>query len=189
MIRLQSYSCYLLQFDILFFRERHIASIHRSNTNYVPSANRNNDTRSILNQCDFLLKHNGVTMTSKHREKNHFHTFFFLVLSFVKQLLEKLEQTNFCVKRDKICLRQNIGSIRDSHACTRKSSRLSPLSGYVHLEQAPVIIIFIEIITIIWFFWIFAFSCYPFFSLSVRLISNLKRQEQKKNLQTLRTNS
>ena len=91
--------------------------------------------------------------------------FSFLVLSFVKQL-EKLEQTNFFVKRDKICLRQNIGSIRDSHACTRKSSRLSPLSGYLHLEQAPVIIIFIEIITIIWFFWIFAFSCYPFFSLS-----------------------
>ena len=81
-IRLESYSCYLLQFDILFFRERHIASIHRSNTNYVPAANRDNDTRSIINHCDFLLKHNGVTMTSKRREKSHFYMFFFPSFKF-----------------------------------------------------------------------------------------------------------
>ena len=40
------------------FRERHIASIQQSNTNYVPAANCNNDTRSIINHSDFLLKHN-----------------------------------------------------------------------------------------------------------------------------------
>ena len=38
----------------------------------------------------------------------------------IKQRLVKLQQTNFCVKRDKICLRQNIGFILDSHACTKK---------------------------------------------------------------------
>ena len=43
---------------MLFFRERHIASIQQSNTNYVPATNRNKDTRSIINYSDFLLKHN-----------------------------------------------------------------------------------------------------------------------------------
>ena len=32
-MRLESYSCYFLQFDMLFFGERHIASIQQSNTN------------------------------------------------------------------------------------------------------------------------------------------------------------
>ena len=59
-------------------------------------------------------------MTSKRREKGHFYMFLFLVLSFLKQLLVKLQETNFCVKRDKICLLQNIGFIGDSHACTKK---------------------------------------------------------------------
>ena len=53
-------------------------------------------------------------MTSKRREKRQFY-----VSSFLEQLLVKLQQTNFCVKRNKICLRQNIGFIRDSHACTK----------------------------------------------------------------------
>ena len=57
-IGLESYSCYLLQFDIVFFRERHIASIQQCNNNYVPATNCNNDTRSIISHSDFLLKHN-----------------------------------------------------------------------------------------------------------------------------------
>ena len=81
-IRLESFYCYLLQFDILFFRERHIASIKQFNTNYIPATKRNNDTRSTINHSDFLLKHNGVTMTSKRREKSQFHMFFFPSLKF-----------------------------------------------------------------------------------------------------------
>ena len=59
-------------------------------------------------------------MSSKHREKSQFYMFFFPSFKFFKQVLVKLQQTNFCVKRHKICLRQNIGFIRDLHACTKK---------------------------------------------------------------------
>ena len=58
-------------------------------------------------------------MTSKPREKRQFHMFLFPKL-FHKQLLVKLQQTNFCLKLDKMFLRQNIECIGDSHACTKK---------------------------------------------------------------------
>ena len=54
----------LLPFVILFFRERHIATMHHSKTNpdsvanLVPSAYSNLDTRSAFNQWDFLMKYN-----------------------------------------------------------------------------------------------------------------------------------
>ena len=59
-------------------------------------------------------------MTSKRCEKSQFYMFFFPSFKFLKQLPVKLQQTNFCVKSDKICLRQNIGFIRVSHGCTKK---------------------------------------------------------------------
>ena len=112
--------------------------------------------------------------------------FSFLVLSFLKQLLVKLQQTNFCVKRNKICLCQNIGFIRDSHACTKKQRIVTSV-----------------LVSIPWtsrrhhyFYWNHHYHlvvldiCHQlslFISFVISLISNPKQKEQQKHLRTLRT--
>ena len=113
--------------------------------------------------------------------------FSFLVLCFVKQLLVKLERIFVSRGTRSACVK-----LLSSFAISMpvlKSSRLSPLSWFLHIKQAPVIIIFSEIITIIWLFWIFAFSSYPVVFV-ISLISNPKQQEQLyRKTCKLRTNS
>ena len=94
----------------------------------------------------FFSLDKGVPMTSKHREKS---------------------QMFFVSSATRCACAEILGSLA-THTPVLKSSRLSPLSWFLHLEQAAVIIIFIEIITLIWLFGlVFANSCrYPFFSLS-----------------------
>ena len=70
--------------------------------------------------------------------------FSFLVLSFLKQLLVKLQQTNFCVKRDKIFLSQNIGFIGDSHACTKRAADCHLCLRFYTLNKPPSSFIFIH---------------------------------------------
>ena len=113
--------------------------------------------------------------------------FSFLVLSFLKQLLVKLQQTNFCVLHDKICLRQNIGFIRDSHACTKQKQIVTSVLVSTTLNKPPSLLFSLKSSPSFGcLFWIFAISCrYPFFRYQSHF--NPKQQEQQKNLRTLRT--
>ena len=115
--------------------------------------------------------------------------FSFLVLNFLNNCLWNYNKRIFVSSATRSACAKILGSLA-THTPVLKSSRLSPLSWFLHLEQAAVIIIFIEIITLIWLFGLdicYQLSLSIFFA--IRLISNTKQQEQQKNLPTLRTDS